>query len=104
MITALLLIAHGSRNAEANADLRQLAAELRRRGAYPIVEAAFFVREFLEGIGLTPYVKTSGGKGLHVVVPLKPKLDWKKVHAGTGEIAARIAASAPQTFVAPLPL
>src|SRR5437016_13808550 len=41
MITALLLLAHGSRNADANADLRQLAAELRRRGAYPIVEAAF---------------------------------------------------------------
>ena len=64
-----------------------------------IVEAAFFVKETLESIGLTPYVKTSGGKGLHVVVPLKPKLDWKKVHAGTGEIAARIAKAAPETFV-----
>ena len=64
-----------------------------------IVDAAFFVREFLEGLGLTPYVKTSGGKGLHVVVPLKPKLDWKKAHAGTGEIAARIAKAAPETFV-----
>ena len=41
MITALLLLAHGSRNTDANADLHQLAAELRRRGAYPIVEAAF---------------------------------------------------------------
>ncbi|MDO8360775.1 MAG: non-homologous end-joining DNA ligase, partial [Devosia sp.] len=64
-----------------------------------IVEAAFFVREFLEGLGLTPYVKTSGGKGLHVVVPLKPKLDWKKTHAATGEIATRIAKAAPATFV-----
>ena len=64
-----------------------------------IVEAAFFVREYLEGIGLTPYVKTSGGKGLHVVVPLKPKLDWKKTHAATGEIATRIAKAAPETFV-----
>ena len=64
-----------------------------------IVEAAFFVKEYLEGLGLTPYVKTSGGKGLHVVVPLKPRLDWKKVHAGTGEIAARIAKAAPETFV-----
>ena len=54
-----------------------------------IVEAAFFVREHLEGLGLAPYVKTSGGKGLHVVVPLKPKLDWKKTHAATGEIADR---------------
>jgi DNA ligase D len=64
-----------------------------------IVEAAFFVKEYLEGLGLKPYVKTSGGKGLHVVVPLKPKLDWKKVHAGTGEIAARIARAAPEIFV-----
>ncbi len=64
-----------------------------------IVDAAFFVREFLEGLGLTPYVKTSGGKGLHVVVPLKPKLDWRKAHAATGEIATAIAKAAPETFV-----
>jgi sirohydrochlorin ferrochelatase len=38
---ALLLIAHGSRQAEANADLHYVAEELRRRGAYPIVEASF---------------------------------------------------------------
>jgi DNA primase len=33
------------------------------------------------------------------VVPLKPRLDWKKTHAGTGDIAARIAKAAPETFV-----
>ncbi|MEO6395059.1 MAG: DNA ligase D [Devosia sp.] len=64
-----------------------------------IVDAAFFVKDYLEGLGLTPFVKTSGGKGLHVVVPLKPKLDWKKAHAGTGEIASAIARAAPETFV-----
>ena len=64
-----------------------------------IVDAAFVVKEHLEGIGLTPFVKTSGGKGVHVVVPLKPKLDWKKVHTGTGEIAAAIAKAYPDTFV-----
>jgi bifunctional non-homologous end joining protein LigD len=64
-----------------------------------IVDAAFFVRDYLTSLGLTPFVKTSGGKGLHVVVPLKPKLDWKKTHAGTGEIAAAIARAAPETFV-----
>jgi sirohydrochlorin ferrochelatase len=40
MRTALLLIAHGSRQAEANADLHHLAEALRGRG-YAIVEAAF---------------------------------------------------------------
>lgn len=63
------------------------------------VAAADYVRKHLEGLGLTPFVKTSGGKGLHVVVPIKPKLDWKKVHGGTGEIAAAIAKAAPDTFV-----
>jgi len=64
-----------------------------------IIDAAFFVRDHLERIGLTPFVKTSGGKGLHVVVPLKRKLDWKKTHAGSGEIATAIAKAAPETFV-----
>jgi bifunctional non-homologous end joining protein LigD len=64
-----------------------------------IVEAAFLVRDQLTRIGLTPFVKTSGGKGLHVVVPLKRKLDWKQTHAGTGEIATAIARAAPETFV-----
>ena len=39
--TALLLIAHGSRQPEANADLHHLAEELRRQGRYGVVVAAF---------------------------------------------------------------
>lgn len=64
-----------------------------------IVDAAFFVRKHLDALGLEPFVKTSGGKGLHVVVPIKPSLDWKTVHAGSGEIATAIAREAPDTFV-----
>lgn len=41
MTTAILLIAHGSRNPAANADLDQLAAEVRRRGRYDLVETAY---------------------------------------------------------------
>jgi sirohydrochlorin ferrochelatase len=40
-MTALLLIAHGSRRAEANADLEHVAAALRARGAYPDVQASY---------------------------------------------------------------
>jgi sirohydrochlorin ferrochelatase len=40
-VTAVLLIAHGSRHAPANDDLHELAARLSARGAYPIVEPAF---------------------------------------------------------------
>src|SRR5262245_47167056 len=41
MATALLLIAHGSRNPEANADLHRLAADMRRHGRFDLVETAF---------------------------------------------------------------
>jgi sirohydrochlorin ferrochelatase len=41
MRSGLLLIAHGSREAEANADLVHAVAELRRRGEFAVVEAAF---------------------------------------------------------------
>jgi len=41
MATALLLIAHGSRRAEANADLEFVAAELRARGRYPVVRVSY---------------------------------------------------------------
>ena len=41
MRTALLLIAHGSRQEEANADLVDVAEQLRRRGGHDVVEACF---------------------------------------------------------------
>jgi sirohydrochlorin ferrochelatase len=41
MKTALLLMAHGSRHAEANDDLRHVAAELRRRGRFAVIEASY---------------------------------------------------------------
>ena len=46
MQRAILLIGHGSRRDEANADLNHVVAELRGRGEYPIVEASFL--EFAE--------------------------------------------------------
>jgi bifunctional non-homologous end joining protein LigD len=60
--------------------------------------AALEVRQILTAFGLTPYVKTSGKKGMHVVVPIEPKLGWKELHAASGRIAAHIAVRYPQTF------
>ena len=65
-----------------------------------IVEAAVHIRGDLEGRGLVPFIKTSGGKGLHIVVPIKPKLGWKQVHQATGAIAAELARAAPESFTA----
>ncbi|MBK8082390.1 MAG: DNA ligase D [Devosia sp.] len=65
-----------------------------------MVEAAVHVRGELERLGLVPFVKTSGGKGIHVVVPIQPRLGWKQVHAATSRIAGAIAGAAPETFTA----
>lgn len=64
-----------------------------------VVEAAVHIKGELEAMGLVPFVKTSGGKGLHVVLPINPKQTWKQVHAVTGEMAAALAKTAPDTFV-----
>ncbi len=44
-----------------------------------VIEAAFFVKEELEKLNLVSFVKTTGGKGLHVVVPIKRLHDWEYV-------------------------
>jgi bifunctional non-homologous end joining protein LigD len=64
-----------------------------------IVEAALHVRGELAGRGLEPFVKTTGGKGVHVVVPIEPKSTWKIVHTATERTANEIMATAPDVFV-----
>lgn len=65
-----------------------------------IVEAAKAVRERLAAAGLAGFVKTSGGKGLHVVAPLTPRAGWDEVKEFARGIADELAASEPQAYVA----
>jgi bifunctional non-homologous end joining protein LigD len=65
-----------------------------------IQEAAQLMRAFLQELGLNPFLKTSGGKGLHVVVPLKPKLDWDTVKDFSRAIVTHLAKTIPDRFSA----
>ena len=58
---------------------------------------ALDLRELLEGeLGLTAYVKTTGGKGLHVHVPLRPGDDFDSVRAFAREIAGLLVTRSPE--------
>jgi bifunctional non-homologous end joining protein LigD len=63
-------------------------------------EGANLTRALLDQLGLKSFLKTSGGKGLHVVVPLTPKLDYVTVKAFSQAIVQHLAKAIPQRFVA----
>jgi bifunctional non-homologous end joining protein LigD len=63
-----------------------------------VVNAAVHLRGELERMGLAPFVKTSGGKGVHIVVPTTQKLTWKQTHAACASIATKLAATGRDTF------
>lgn len=63
-------------------------------------ESAQLVQAFLKELGLPCFVKTSGGKGLHVVVPLKPSSDWDTVKAFSQAIVQHLSSVIPERFVA----
>ena len=63
-------------------------------------EAAEVLRERLSGLGFGAFVKTTGGKGLHVVVPITPKQDWESVKAFAKQVAEDLTAEAPELYIA----
>jgi bifunctional non-homologous end joining protein LigD len=63
-----------------------------------VTEAAIDMREALLGIGLRSFPKTTGGKGLHVVVPVAPKLGWDAVKEFAKWVAERFVAAYPDRF------
>jgi bifunctional non-homologous end joining protein LigD len=65
-----------------------------------VIESAVEVRQRLKDVGLKSFVKTTGGKGLHVVAPLAPKADWTAAKAFTQGIATAMAKDSPKRYVA----
>lgn len=64
-----------------------------------VIAAAFEVRQRFADMGLTGFVKTSGGKGLHVVAPVKPKAEWPTVKAAMKGLADGMAGDSPDDYV-----
>jgi len=65
-----------------------------------VQEAATLVRTLLLELGLESWLKTSGGKGLHVVVPLAARLDFDTVKGFSQAVVQHIAQTIPSRFVA----
>jgi bifunctional non-homologous end joining protein LigD len=62
--------------------------------------AAIEMREALAGIGLQSFAKTTGGKGLHVVVPVSPKLGWDAIKEFARWVAERFVRAYPERYTA----
>jgi bifunctional non-homologous end joining protein LigD len=68
---------------------------------WPVMqESTLLMRAFLEQLGLKSFCKTSGGKGLHVVVPLKRRYDWDTIKDFSKAIVEHMADTLPMRFVA----
>ncbi|MFZ0071967.1 MAG: DNA ligase D [Xanthobacteraceae bacterium] len=65
-----------------------------------VIQAAREVRTRLNDLGLASFVKTSGGKGLHVVVPITPSVGWEEAKAFTKSIADAMAKQKPDRYLA----
>jgi bifunctional non-homologous end joining protein LigD len=66
-----------------------------------VIEAALEVRvRLLSGFKLESFVKTTGGKGLHVVVPLAPSMEWERAKALCKGVADAMAADSPRRYLA----
>lgn len=65
-----------------------------------VKDGALRVREALERAGLRTYLKTTGGKGLHVVAPIRPEHRWSEVKAFCADVARSLVAADPGAFIA----
>ncbi len=72
-------------------------------GFLAVKEAALQFRRSLEGIGLESWPLLTGGKGVHVVVPIRPEAEWPEVRRFVFEFCSALASLAPELFTVALP-
>jgi len=63
-----------------------------------LADGARLIREVLRAAGLESFVKTTGGKGLHVVAPVRPGAGWDDTRAFARGVAERVVSLAPDRF------
>jgi bifunctional non-homologous end joining protein LigD len=64
-----------------------------------VVKAAHDVRNKLQRLGLVPFCRTTGGKGLHVVISLVPRADWEEAKAWCRAFAELMSLEQPDKYV-----
>ena len=69
--------------------------------SFDVVKAgARTIRDILKDKGLTSFLKTTGGKGLHVVVPIEPRVEWDLAKAFCASIAKNLSRDDPKRYIA----
>ncbi len=65
-----------------------------------VIEGAKEIRQRLSDFGVASYIKTTGGKGLHVVSPLEPEVGWDDLKSFAHGIAQAMEADSPSKYIA----